>query len=202
MWEPVDGDWRMAWKHPIDGSRLQGGHEADLIQGEDGLPYVVYAHGNGAGVSDDIDHWDGEEDHRGTIGVVRLVDGQPEYLLDGVTSDPRFGFLRDADFLDDGSFLVTDSGCMNPYFPGCKREAGLWHVDVDFENAVATGKTGAFSIDHSQQEFVSVSLDDATFPHWTSCGLLTPYEADFRWDDQLGSFLRSQVDNPVGSCEE
>ncbi len=199
---PVADPPEQVFRYPLDGSTLMGAHNADVARGADGADYLVYAHGNGDGAHADLEAWDGEADHRGTVGIARFVDGEPRYLLDAAGPGEGFGFLRDADMLDDGTFLLTDSGCFNHTFEDCSKEGALRHVAVDFLDAEPTGRSGAFSEDHATQVIAEASLVDDVVPAELTCGFLTPYEADLRWSDELGSFLRARLDDPEGTCLE
>jgi hypothetical protein len=201
LWTQAGEGWELVYRHPVDGGLVMGGHNSDMVVAGDGQRYHIYAHGNGAGVNENINAWD-DRDHRGTIGILRVEDDAPVYLLDATAPDPGFGFLRDADLLADGSFLVTDSGCMNHNFVDCDREPALWHVRVAFDALQGTGQSGAFSTDHAQQRFAASELVEEGWAGRVTCGFSTPYEADLIWEDQLGPFLQAALEAPEASCEE
>jgi hypothetical protein len=201
LWVEGDDGWEKVYQHPSSGYVL-GGHNSDLVTARDGRLYHIYAHGNGAGANQDINRWDPQDDHRGTVGLVRVEDGEAVYLLDAVAPDPGFGFLRDADMLADDSVLVMDSGCMNTLFEGCVRDAAIWHLSLDFAGLEAAGTTGAYTEDHSEQRFVNAEPLDELWPHRVTCGMSTPYEVDLTWESLVGPALRQALSNPISSCEE
>lgn len=201
LWIPgAEGGWELVYRHPIDGGHIMGGHNSDFATAADGELYHVYAHGNGAGAHEVISVWDPELDHRGTLGILRIVDGQPVYLLDATAPEPGFGFLRDADMLADDSFLVTDSGCMNHTFAGCEKEAAIWHVSIGFTGLEGSDQSGAFTEDHDQQRYSEATPIDDPWPSRVTCGLGTPYEADLLYESQLGTVLTAALDAPVEGC--
>jgi hypothetical protein len=196
-----DGDgWALVYRHPVDGGHIMGGHNSDMVIASDGQRYHVYAHGNGAGAGEVIQAWDPVLDHRGTVAILRVVDGQPVYLLDATAPDPGFGFLRDADMLADDSFLVTDSGCMNHTFVGCEKEAAIWHVAIGFTGLDGSDQSGAFTEDHDQQRFSEATPIDDPWPSRVTCGLSTPYEADLIYESQLGTALTAALETPLAGC--
>ena len=202
LWTQGESGWELVYRHPADGGHIMGGHNSDMFTASDGQLYHVYAHGNGAGANEIIGEWDPELDHRGTVAILRIEDGQPVYLLDATAPDPGFGFLRDADVLPDDSFLVTDSGCMNHAFEDCDRDAALWHVDIGFMGLQGSEQSGAFGATHDQQRFSEATGIDDLWSSRVTCGMLTPYEADLMWESQLGSTLTAALASPVGTCVE
>jgi len=202
LWRDDGEEWTQLWQHPPGSGRLAGAHNTDLFEGSDGQLYGVYAHGNGLGASGDINKYHDKNDHRGSLGIFRVDVGGPEYIMDVAVSDPGFGFLRDADRLSDGSFLVTDSGPINHMFESCDRPPGIWHVAVDVESYGPSGKSGAFASDRSSQEVVSVEPVDQYWSSPLACGLLTPYESDWVAVEDMGPGLRQAFRNPVGNCQD
>ncbi len=202
LWVRGETDWELVYKLPKDGGHFMGGHNSDMATASDGERYHVFAHGNGNGATELLDHWDDELDHRGSVQIHRIEDGEPAYLMDATAPEPGFSFIRDADLLADDTFLVTDSGCMNTMFESCDRDAALWHVSVGFQGAEGQGLSGAFSEDHAQQTFVEATLVEDAWPGRVTCGFLTPYESDLLWSGDLGSTLTEALEAPIASCGE
>ncbi len=202
LWVRGDDEWDLVYQHPVAGGTVMGGHNSDMVTATDGETYHVFAHGNGAGANQIIGQWDPDLDHRGTISMLRIQDGLPVYLMDVTAPEPGFSFLRDADMLEDDSFLVTDSGCMNTSFEGCQRDAALWHVAFDFHEVQGQGLSGAFSEAHEGQNFEVATLVEDRWPGRLTCGLNTPYESDLILAEQLGTVLSAALVDPVSSCAD
>ena len=145
--------WERVWRYPAEGY-LNAPHNVERFTTGSG-DLLVYAHSNGAG-----DTWN--EGNLGSLGIARFdaADGwlsAPSYVFD-VRPDRvvrrNFGFIRDADWVEDERFLLGDSGCLRP--EGCeKKRAGLWDVTVDL-SAEPAGGTGAWG------DQVFVEPQDAT----------------------------------------
>ena len=209
VWNGWNDEWSEVWHHPVnEGANLASPHNPDLFVASDGQTYLVYAHTNGAGMHIDYDDWTGERDHQGSIGVLRLHDGGFDYLADIVVSADRgdgqagFGAIRDVDVLDDGSFLVTDSGCLNHRFTDCERSGAVWNVEYDVTQLVADGVTGQFSPDHLEQVFVEAVVRDVWWDSPLECGLLTPYESDLIVSSEAGMAIQEALEQTEGSCDQ
>lgn len=177
LWRRDPEGWIREWRFPREGSggHLASAHNPDWIEGDDGAAYVVYAHSNGLGATHDPTAFDGALDHRGSVGVVRVGEDGPEYLFDAAPSE-GFGFVRDVSRLADGTWLVTDSGCMTARYADCARPGLLWHVSLPaLETSVATGRSGAFSPGHETMAVVEATNLDAWYASPLACGLETPY---------------------------
>ncbi len=202
-WRQEQAGWDASWSSPdapmSQLAFLNAPHNADLVV-VDGQAYVVYAHSNGLGGHWEFEGWTQGDDHRGSIGVLRLDDDGPTYLFDGYSPDPPLRFVRDVDLLDDGTWLVTDSGCINDLLEPCEHSPGLWHLRMDLAVEPVPGLDGRWQADHAQQNLLPVEVLDEPWPSPLSCGLRTPYESDLRWASQLGATLRARLDAPVGAC--
>ncbi len=199
--EDSEGAWSQLWRFPADPALwLSAQHNADVVMGTDGKPYVVVAHSNGHGAGHEDEAWGGDTQN-GSISVLRLSeDGTGfTYLADVILPTPfRFNFLRDVDRLEDGSWLVTDSGC-KAASGTCTQQPHLWHLSFEPEAFGTPGLGGGFLPDHSDQSFVMATvLDDWTNP--LDCDFLNPYEADFLWSSELGPGLSAAIEAPAGDC--
>lgn len=205
LWAEGESGWERRWQYPGGDddadATLNAPHNAD-IHSEDGTWYMVYAHSNGMGAHRESEGWTMEDDHAGSIGVARFDADTVTYLFEGVVEDPGFNFLRDVDRIADDSWLVTDSGCSTTVDATCERDPGLRHVQMRLDQAdPVEGRDGRWSADHSTQNVVTLTELDGLWESPLDCGLNTPYEADFRWADELGSFLRGRLEDPVDTCE-
>lgn len=203
FWRKVAGSWTRAWRlpDPSSGGFLAAAHNADWITDVDGQPYVVYAHSNGQGAHGLVEGFTGAADHRGSVGVARVDADRADYLFDAVVPG-GFGFVRDANLLRDGSFLVLDSGCMSPEDTDCTNVPGLWQVSLpSLADAEITGLSGAFSPDRENQLVLAAEPLSTLFTPPLNCGLSTPYAAHIVLASALGTTLRARLDDPEGSCD-
>lgn len=203
FWQKVEGTWTLLWQHPsaASGGYLSAAHNPDWMVAEDGLPYVVYAHSNGMGRHGQVEQFNGRDDHLGSVGVGRVTAAGVDYLFDATIPD-TLGFVRDVNLLSDGSFLVTDSGCMHPEDSDCDHAGQLWRLSLpDLAQAEATGLSGAFSPDKSEMVVVRAQEVDASVAWPLQCELLTPYSAQWISGADLGATLRADTASPGSACE-
>jgi len=156
-WEERDGRWTQAWEFPpeVQGAEsfVNTPHGVQLLHDADGNEVIAFAHSLGA-----HDEWSGVTGE-GTVGVIRVVDGAAEYL-----GDLRFpgkfalGFSRDVSETGDGRWIVADSGCLSD---PCDRPARSWVIDAP--SLSPSGKSGAYSVDHAQQDFVDPGAIDGPY---------------------------------------
>ncbi len=147
-WELRDGRWTQTWEFPpeVMGSEsfVNTPHGVQILHDADGNEVIAFAHSLGA-----HDEWSGVTGE-GTVGVLRLLDGQPEYL-----GDLRFpgkfalGFTRDVSETGDGRWVVTDSGCISD---PCTHPTRAWVIDAP--SLSPSGASGVFSVDHAEQVFI------------------------------------------------
>ncbi len=202
LWQKADGLWTRLWQHPSEasGGYLGAAHNPDWVVDEDGTAYVIYAHSNGMGSHPQVRSFTGAEDHRGSVGVARASAEGVEYLFDA-TLTGQFGFLRDVNRLEDGTFLVTDSGCMHPEDTDCTYPGQIWNVALpELSEVVAPGLSGAFSGGHLDQNVIVAEPLDGHFSQPLTCGLFTPYTAQFMPGDTLGETLLAMLEEPGEAC--
>ncbi len=205
-WQQVADSWELDWACPdtpmSDEAFLNAPHNADMVE-IDGQRYVVYAHSNGLGGHWEFEGWTQEDDHRGSIGVLRVDEDGIQYLFDGYHPDDDLHFLRDVDLLGDGSWLLTDSGCVNNLLGDCEHRPGLWNVRLD-PGAVepVEGLDGRWQADHAYQQLLPLEVLHDRWASPLDCGLDTPYEADFRWAADLGATLRARALEPIAACAD
>lgn len=166
--------WQVAWTYPENGP-LAAPHAPMVVDGDDGAQWLVYAHGNGNGLTARADDYS-EGDHHGTIGFARLVDGAPRYAAE-VYPTGGMGFARDVDPLPGGRWLVTDSGCHENTAPECSNEAYVRQFEASLPSEVAE-VDGRFTPGHEYQERVEVPEPGDTWPSPVPCDLVTPYDTD------------------------
>jgi len=147
MWRrPYGGDWAQVWEWPPEStdepSFVNTPHGVDHLTGPDGREWVLFAHslglserwGNGTG---------------GTVGVIAIEDDIPSYVADLVPAG-RVGFhwTRDVSALDDGTILVTDSGCMSGN--DCEDAPGVWTLSLEGIEPASNGQDGVWTQDRSR----------------------------------------------------
>ena len=201
LWEPGEEQWSLVWEHPVRDNKaasfLNAPHNADWVTDGDGQHYVVYGHSNGAGAHFEDEQWTPEEDHRGSIGVLRVGPKGPDYLGDMTLDIGELGFTRDADRLPDGSWIVTDSGCKGEL--GCPKDPSIRHMAFDLQALESTGLDGRFDPTGTNQQTIQVAELDS---HWESprqCDMAAAYEADFI--PVLGTGLTPRANAPEASCQ-
>ncbi len=172
-------DPALLWRYPESGT-LAAVHHGILSPDRTRL---VYSHSRGASVDDPP---------RGSVGVARLDDlrSPPIYLADLVApadAEP-LGFVREADPLEDGRLLVTDSGCENQQ-DDCDTPGQIYWMDPPALETTAL--SGGYSEAHSEQRFVEADVE--AVPH--SIELTFPYEADLLIDRNL-----ELAGDPLGDC--
>lgn len=145
-------DWHQAWEFPpqstSEESFLNDPHGADTFVDADGHRFVVFAHSLG---HTSVGYGEGTG---GSIGVWQVDDDVPVYIFDVLLPGPdALQFPRDVTLLPDGTWLLTDSGCLGD---GCGYETADWVVRPP--ELVPSGLTGAWRADHSQQHFVSADV--------------------------------------------
>lgn len=202
LWRREESGWSRVWQHPSveSGAYLGAAHNPDIFTDDDGQTYLVYAHSNGLGVHPLVDSFTGELDHHGTIGVARVSGDGVEYLFDAAMPG-ELGFLRDVNRLDDGTFLVTDSGCMHPDDTDCTNPGQLWNIELPpLSEASATGLSGGFTAPHEQMNIVLAHTVDGRFGQPLTCGLWTPYSAQFMPAETLGRTLRAMLATGGSAC--
>lgn len=130
-------------------------HGVTSLERPDGERWVLFAQSLGA--SDRPDYGFGSG---GSVTVLRLDADGPVYLYDAVLPESQgvLRFPRDITPLPDGRVLVSDSGCLGDR---CDYPTGLWVLDLP--DAAPTGKTGAWSADHAEQELLTVEADDGPY---------------------------------------
>ncbi|GEM_PF-4491760 len=197
-WVPEGDGWALEWEHPPeDGTWLNAPHNPDLVTTEAG-EFLIYAHSNGAGSTWEDEGFSGDADNLGSVGVARMGADGPTYLFDAVLSgDSPLGFVRDADLLSDGSFLLTDSGCNDDVTEVCPRPGLVRRVELPLDTA-STGGSGAWLEGATEQQLVTVSELDTPWP--LACDLHIPYESDLLEPQALGEVLRARLDAPESSC--
>ena len=197
-----DDTWQLRWQHPNPREDqfgfLNASHNADWIEGADGEPYVIYAHSNGAGARWEDEAW-GDDDDRGSLGMLRVAsDGSAyRYLGDGVLplhGDP-IHFLRDVDLLDDGSFLLTDSGCKGD-IDGCEHPSVVHHVAIDLTTLEEYPGDGGFSDDHRMQNLIELGAltEPESWQSPSACSLEAGYDGDLLWSSTLGPGLSAMIE--------
>lgn len=134
-------------------------HGVAYLERPSGERWVLFAHSLGASV--DPDYGDGTG---GSVAVLRLDDDGPVYLYDAIlpASQGVLHFPRDITPMPDGRVIVSDSGCVDD---GCRYDTGLWVMDLP--DATPTGKTGIWSVDHADQELLTVEADDGPYLAYT-----------------------------------
>lgn len=134
-------------------------HGVAYLERPSGERWVLFAHSLGASV--DPDYGDGTG---GSVAVLRLDEDGPVYLYDAVLPESQgvLHFPRDITPMPDGRVIVSDSGCVDD---GCRYDTGLWVMDLP--DAAPTGKTGIWSVDHADQEIVTVEADDGPYLAYT-----------------------------------
>lgn len=105
------GEWYQHWEFPAETTEhaafLNTPHGVERTVLEDGREWILYAHSLGRS-----DSW--EADYGGTVGILSIEDDSPVYVADVVLEGgDAFDFSRDVTALPDGTFLVTDSGCLS-----------------------------------------------------------------------------------------
>jgi hypothetical protein len=179
LWDVKDpGAPNLLWRYPQDGF-LAAVHGAHIfhIEGQDVL---VYAHALGR-----ADGFTGGV--LGSIGLASLtLPEAPTYLADLHGGDGELGFVRDVELIETprgAQWLVTDSGCEN-LEADCALP-GEVHIG-DFFLPPATGRSGAFTSDHTNQAMVELPDLHAIY----TGGLRFPFEADLvPWDAVDGPLL-------------
>jgi hypothetical protein len=188
LWDIEDlEDIRRVWRYPEEGF-LAAVHHGQVFDTPSG-PLLVYAHSAGAseGFVGGL---------HGSVGLARFNGLEPPtYLADGL-ADPLevepFGFLREAEILEDGAaLLVTDSGCENQS-AACVSDGRV--MSFRLPALEPSGTSGAFTATHETQTFVSLE----NFGHVFAWGMKFPFEADLlRGEAQLATWGRPGV----GFCE-
>lgn len=202
LWQSVDGAWTRLWQHPSEesGGYLAAAHNPDWVTDDDGQTYLIYANSNGMGAHPLVSRFTGADDHMGSIGVARATAEGVEYLFDAALPG-QFGFLRDVNRLDDGTFLVTDSGCMHPEDTDCTHPGALWHVALpELSTATPSGLSGVFTASHVNMNIVTPAVIETRFAQPLLCGLFTPYSAQFMPGPTLGSTLQELLERPGETC--
>ena len=202
LWQAIDGLWTPLWQHPSEasGGFLGAAHNPDWITDSDGASYIVYAHSNGMGAHPEVRSFTGADDHRGSIGLARVTPEGAEYLVDAALPG-QFGFLRDVNRLADGSFLVTDSGCMHPDDTDCSNPGQLWRVALpELSSLSPSGRSGAFTASHGDMDVIVATPLTVGARSPLTCGLFTPYSAQFMPGASLGATLRAMLDSPGEAC--
>ncbi|MSP54467.1 MAG: hypothetical protein EXR69_02495 [Myxococcales bacterium] len=154
--------WTQAWEFPPEStteeSFLNDPHGVSRTTDADGRMVVTFAHSLGHSPESEYGKGTG-----GSIGVLRVQDDLPVYLYDAMLPRPDvLQFPRDVTPLPDGTFLLTDSGCLGD---GCAYETYDWVVSLPEADPVE-GKTGAWRADHSEQVYVDAEvLHGPMFPN-------------------------------------
>lgn len=161
------------WRFPEMGG-LAAVHQAWVADTPDG-PVMLYAHSRGAETPDDPDRY-------GSIGFARFLGrNPPEYLADGILPGTGLGFTREVEWDGEGSrLLVVDSGCENAQ-DECGRIGEV--LAIDWPTLTASGKSGAFTLDHEEQAFVSLEAQEGLVEQ----ALRFPFDVDVLADDQLSN---------------
>lgn len=149
-----DEPWYQAWEFPPEStteeSFLNDPHGVVRYTGAEGKMYVTFAHSLGHSPESEYGKGTG-----GSIGVIRIEDDEPVYLYDAMLPRPDvLQFPRDVTPLPDGTFLLTDSGCLGD---GCAYETYDWVVRLP-QGEPVDGKTGAWRADHSEQVYVDAEV--------------------------------------------
>ncbi len=190
------GEPRTAWVFPPvdtnEPSFLNSQHNIDIAVSATGARYALVAHSDGMGPS-----WyagGSPDDAAGSILLLSCCDDAPTYLADvrlPVESERTLGYLRDVDILDDGTVLVTDSGCVYP--DGCTREPWVGELSMPSYDEIRAmdlpSKTGNWTDDHSTQNVVDAAISDVYLDAPFLDVGLSVYEADYVPAEDLGSLL-------------
>jgi hypothetical protein len=200
LWAPGEENWELEWEHPVRDDKfasfLNAPHNADWLTDSDGRNYVIYGHSNGAGKNFEDETWTADEDHLGSMGVLRMEESGPDYLGEFILDIGELGFTRDVDRLSDGSWIVTDSGCKGEI--GCPKESGIRHVEFPISGLESTGQDGRFHATGLSQTFLQANELES---HWESprlCELAAAYEADPI--TELGTGLSARLGAGESSC--
>lgn len=205
LWRKGEAGWEAVWEHPTafrtEPDFLNAPHNSDLVE-VDGVSYVIYAHSNGNGAHYEEQGWQKDSDDFGSVGVLQLDEGGFIYRFDGILEGTPFNFLRDANRMDDGTWIVTDSGCGSDLETDCDRPASIRNVTLPLADAPAAtaSQDGAFSPTHEFQNLVSIEEVQVNWASPLQCGFHIPYEGEFLRGAQLGTTLRARLEDPVIDC--
>ncbi len=206
LWAKRDGQWTLLDEHPpqdaTSASYLNAPHNSDMVTVGD-QSYVVLAHSNGNGTHFEYQIFDMETDHFGTIAVLKMDGDEMVYLYDGLLDDEEpLNFVRDVDMMDDGTFLVTDSGCNYTVDDVCTHPSSIRHlaIELDVDPPADAVKDGRWTPDQRYMEVRPLVELDTLFSSPLSCGLTIPYETDFRWTDELGPGIQARLQQPGQPC--
>lgn len=150
----TDSPWSQVWEYPpmstTEESFLNDPHGVDTIVDDAGHHYALFAHSLGRSNGPAYGQGTG-----GSIGVLQIDDDDPVYIYDALLPGAdALHFPRDVAPLPDGTWLLTDSGCLGN---GCSFETADWIVRLpEFEPSA--GLSGAWRADHSQQHFVEAEV--------------------------------------------
>lgn len=143
-WADDGTGWRQVWEFPP-----QSTDTASFVNAPHGIAHdddhVYFAHALGrADVFED-----------GTGGSVGVLGRDGSYGYDAVPNGEELRYARSVDRLADGRLIVVDSGTKGDETPDA--ETALLLLDLP-DSVEASGGTGRWSADHSEQTFVPVRV--------------------------------------------
>jgi len=152
-WASGADGWAQVWEFPPQSSEhesfVNSPHGVARQVTAEGTELVAFAHSLGRSTAYD-------DGHGASVGVLRVEDGEPRYLFDGVLAvEDRLEYSRDIEPLDEDRWLVTDTGCKSGN--DCAWGTGVWVVRLDGAAAPAD-VTGAWSADGGEQVFEDLEV--------------------------------------------
>jgi hypothetical protein len=209
MWQWTDDDWQLAWRFPdqVNGQDgyLNTPHMGEYFQDPStGRAWILYNHSRG-----DANDWGTYTDPRATFGV--LIPGPtladpPVYMMDArlyVGTSFESHFSRDTDMMPDGSLLLYDSGCENPWgFYGtsykCPFPGRIFHVTSYLREQSLPSRPGDYTPDLSNLNLYDVPRSQTLGIY--ECGLSTFFEGELLTPAHLGQTLSAAVRSSRTPC--
>lgn len=202
LWKWTSTGWQLAWRFPEldDGSGwLNSPHMGEFLKNPlTGKVQALYSHSRGL-----ANAWGTYEDWGGTFGVLELgatPADPPRYLFDVrlFPADPaaEVHFSRDQDYLDDGTLLLTDAACENAQ--DCPWESVLYRIRPTVLSAASTGKSGNYTPELNNLQFVDVPETDILAEY--RCGFGVLFEAEWIPAAKVGKSLRDAATKATTPC--
>lgn len=148
-WTDDGGGWTQAWEHPPETTERPSFVNAPHGIARDDTR-VFFAHALGASEA-----WE-----TGSGGSVGVLDWTGAYLYDAVPDGEALTYARSVSVLD-GALLVVDSGTKGDEH--APAETALLVLELP-DDAAPTGRSGAWSADHAEQELRPVPVRSRSVP--------------------------------------
>lgn len=203
MWQWTGQGWTQAWSFPEPGSSdlpyLNTPHMATYQEDPTtGAGWITYNHSRAL-----AGDWGSYTQLGGSFGLLQpgptLAD-PPSYVADLVLhrDDPKnmTHFSRDFDILEDGSWLLTDSGCENSAL--CTNTARVFRVRPFELAASSVTRSGSYAQDLSRINVVDIP--DSQVEAELQCGFYILFESQWLKTEALGPTLLSAAASATTPC--